>query len=143
MFSQRTITRLSQRASQQLRSSPVRSTAQRRLNSTEAQPSWIADNAFNRERANVKHHAASTSGASEPVHLTAMFILCSANVANSMARRPLEEAVHLVRPRLGRPELRTELIPPQRRHPLPDRRQHQRLQPLERALGALGAHAPS
>jgi cytochrome c oxidase subunit 6a len=63
MFSQRNIARLSQRASQQMRSAPVRSTVQRRFNSAEAKPSWIVDNEFNRERAAVKHHAASTSGA--------------------------------------------------------------------------------
>lgn len=61
MFPQRSIGRLSQRASQQMRSAPVRSTIQRRFNSAEAQPSWIVDNEFNRERAAVKHHAASTS----------------------------------------------------------------------------------
>lgn len=62
MFSQRFIGRISQRASQQMRSAPVRSTVQRRANSTG--PSWAADNEFNRERAAVKHHAASTSGQS-------------------------------------------------------------------------------
>lgn len=59
MFAQRNIARFSQRASQQ-----ARSVAQRRFNSAEAKPSWIVDNEFNRERAAVKHHAASTSGAS-------------------------------------------------------------------------------
>lgn len=62
MFSQRILGRFSQRAGQQMRSAPVRSTIQRRANSTEANPSWIVDNEFNRERAAVKHHAASTSG---------------------------------------------------------------------------------
>ncbi|KAJ5884973.1 hypothetical protein N7495_009483 [Penicillium taxi] len=52
----RNIARLSQRAA------PLRSAAQRRFNSVEAKPSWIADNEFNRERAAVKHHASSTSG---------------------------------------------------------------------------------
>lgn len=52
----RNIARLSQRAA------PLRSVAQRRFNSAEAKPSWIVDNEFNRERAAVKHHAASTSG---------------------------------------------------------------------------------
>ncbi|KAF9888440.1 Cytochrome c oxidase subunit 6A, mitochondrial [Aspergillus nanangensis] len=62
MSSPRNILRLSQRSAQQLRAAPVRSTIQRRLNSTDAKlPSWVVDNAFNRERANVKHHAASTS----------------------------------------------------------------------------------
>lgn len=56
MFS-RNVTRFSQRASQQ-----ARAVAQRRFNSSEAKPSWIVDNEFNRERAAVKHHAASTSG---------------------------------------------------------------------------------
>lgn len=55
MFS-RNIARISQRAA------PIRSAAQRRFNSAEAKPSWIVDNEFNRERAAVKHHAASTSG---------------------------------------------------------------------------------
>lgn len=64
MFSQRILGRFSQRAAQQMRSAPVRSTIQRRANSTEANPSWIVDNEFNRERAAVKHHAASTSGQS-------------------------------------------------------------------------------
>ncbi|CAL5866534.1 uncharacterized protein PFLUO_LOCUS743 [Penicillium psychrofluorescens] len=63
MFTQRPIARLSQRAAQQLRSAPVRSTVQRRFNSSNAEvPSWAADNAFNQERESVKHHAASTSG---------------------------------------------------------------------------------
>ncbi|KAJ5219864.1 hypothetical protein N7468_009068 [Penicillium chermesinum] len=51
----RNIARLSQRTA------PFRSVAQRRFNSAEAKPSWIVDNEFNRERAAVKHHAASTS----------------------------------------------------------------------------------
>ena len=58
MFAQRNIARFTQRASQQ-----ARSATQRRFNSSEAKPSWIVDNAFNRERAAVKNHAASTSGA--------------------------------------------------------------------------------
>lgn len=52
----RNIARLSQRTA------PFRSVAQRRFNSAEAKPSWVVDNEFNRERAAVKHHAASTSG---------------------------------------------------------------------------------
>ncbi|KAJ5118607.1 hypothetical protein N7526_010244 [Penicillium atrosanguineum] len=60
MFS-RKVARFSQRASQQARQAPVRQTVQRRFASSEAQPSWIIDNEFNRERAAVKHHAASTS----------------------------------------------------------------------------------
>lgn len=55
----RNAARLSQRAT---RSAPVRQTVQRRFNSAEAKPEWIVDNEFNRERAAVKHHAASTSG---------------------------------------------------------------------------------
>ncbi|OQE29480.1 hypothetical protein PENSTE_c002G03722 [Penicillium steckii] len=54
----RNAARLSQRAT---RSTPVRQTVQRRFNSAKAEPEWIADNEFNRERAAVKHHAASTS----------------------------------------------------------------------------------
>ncbi|KAL1968023.1 hypothetical protein VTN77DRAFT_2152 [Rasamsonia byssochlamydoides] len=61
MFPQRNIFRLSQRAGQQLRSTPVRSAVQRRFTSTETKPSWLADNEFNRERAAVKEHAAGTS----------------------------------------------------------------------------------
>ncbi|KAL2816919.1 FAD binding domain-containing protein [Aspergillus granulosus] len=56
MFTQRSALRLAQRAA------PVRSAAQRRLNSTQSKYPWIVDNEFNRERAAVKHHAASTSG---------------------------------------------------------------------------------
>ncbi|KAF3403801.1 Cytochrome c oxidase subunit 6A [Penicillium rolfsii] len=56
MFAQRNIARFTQRASQQ-----ARAVAQRRFNSAEAKPSWVVDNEFNRERAAVKHHAASTS----------------------------------------------------------------------------------
>lgn len=64
MFPQRPIARLSQSAAQQLRSAPARSTLQRRFNSSTPEvPSWASDNAFNREREAVKHHAASTSGA--------------------------------------------------------------------------------
>lgn len=64
MFPQRNALRLSQRAAQQLRAAPVRSTVQRRLNSSDSKlPSWAADNEFNREREAVKHHAAATSGA--------------------------------------------------------------------------------
>lgn len=73
MFSQRIIGRFSQRASQQMRSGSVRSTVQRRANSTEAKPSWAADNDFNRERAAVKHHAASTSGQSYPIESIDIF----------------------------------------------------------------------
>ena len=62
MLSQRNLLRFSQRATQQLRSTSARSTVQRRLNSSQSNPSWVVDNEFNRERANVKHHAASTSG---------------------------------------------------------------------------------
>lgn len=58
MLSQRNILRLAQR----VRSTPVRSAAQRRFNSTEQKFPWQVDNEFNRERAAVKHHAAATSG---------------------------------------------------------------------------------
>jgi cytochrome c oxidase subunit 6a len=63
MFPQRNIFRLTQRSAQQLRSAPVRSAIQRRFNSTDSKLPWMVDNAFNREREAVKHHAASTSGA--------------------------------------------------------------------------------
>ncbi|KAL4740193.1 cytochrome c oxidase, subunit VIa [Aspergillus similis] len=55
MIAQRSVLRLAQR------SAPVRSAIQRRFNSTDKLPSWAVDNEFNRERAAVKHHAASTS----------------------------------------------------------------------------------
>ncbi|EDP53117.1 hypothetical protein KXW98_000711 [Aspergillus fumigatus] len=57
MFPQRNILR----AAQQLRSAPARAAFQRRLNSTDNKLPWMVDNAFNRERAAVKHHAAATS----------------------------------------------------------------------------------
>ncbi|KAL4786454.1 FAD binding domain-containing protein [Aspergillus varians] len=56
MFPQRSVLRLAQR------SAPVRSAVPRRFNSAQSKiPSWAVDNEFNRERAAVKHHAASTS----------------------------------------------------------------------------------
>jgi cytochrome c oxidase subunit 6a len=70
MLSQRLISRLSQRAGRQLRS-PARSPAgspaslvQRRFGSTQGDKllKELPDNAFNRERAAVKDHAAATSG---------------------------------------------------------------------------------
>lgn len=62
MFPQRNLLRLAQRSAQQTRSAPVRA-VQRRFNSTEGTKfPWAVDNAFNREREAVKHHAASTSG---------------------------------------------------------------------------------
>lgn len=79
MFPQRNLLRLSQRSAQQLRATPVRSAVQRRLNSTDAKmPSWAVDNEFNRERANVKHHAASTSGTCTSVGLPIQFLRCFA-----------------------------------------------------------------
>lgn len=67
MFPQRSMLRFSQRAAQQLRGTPVRSTVQRRFNSGGGSSSgqnfpWAVDNEFNRERAAVRHHAADTSG---------------------------------------------------------------------------------
>ncbi|BCR91624.1 cytochrome c oxidase subunit VIa [Aspergillus chevalieri] len=56
MFPQRNIFRFSQRAAQQLRVA-----GQRRANSTQSNFPWAVDNAFNRERDAVKHHAAETS----------------------------------------------------------------------------------
>ncbi len=64
MFPQRTFLRASQRATQQLRSPVLRANLQRRFASTE-KLSGPADNAFNRERQAVKHHAAETSGESD------------------------------------------------------------------------------
>lgn len=56
MIPQRSALRFAQR------SAPVRSALQRRFNSAQSKiPSWAVDNEFNRERAAVKHHAASTS----------------------------------------------------------------------------------
>lgn len=63
MFPQRNILR----AAQQLRSAPARAAFQRRLNSTDNKLPWMVDNAFNRERAAVKHHAAATSGSYTPI----------------------------------------------------------------------------
>lgn len=66
MFPQRNMLRFSQRAAQQLRGTPVRSTVQRRFNSGSSSGQnfpWAVDNEFNRERAAVRHHAAETSGA--------------------------------------------------------------------------------
>ncbi|KAK2758076.1 Cytochrome c oxidase subunit 6A, mitochondrial [Arachnomyces sp. PD_36] len=64
MLSQRLMSRLTQRAGQQLRSTPARSVIQRRFASTEGKHTLkeLPDNAFNRERAAVKEHAAATSG---------------------------------------------------------------------------------
>jgi cytochrome c oxidase subunit 6a len=56
--------RLGLRLAKQARPTPARNVIQRRFNSTESKPDWLADNAFNRERENVKHHAASTSSMS-------------------------------------------------------------------------------
>ncbi|GAB1211227.1 hypothetical protein ATERTT37_000340 [Aspergillus terreus] len=86
MFPQRNLLRLSQRSAQQLRATPVRSAVQRRLNSTDAKmPSWAVDNEFNRERANVKHHAASTSDLWKKLSIFAVIpclILGSVNAYN-------------------------------------------------------------
>lgn len=61
MLPQRNMQRLGLRLARQSRSTPVRTAVQRRFNSTQTKPDWLVDNAFNRERENVKHHAASTS----------------------------------------------------------------------------------
>lgn len=67
--------RFFQRAAQQMRGAPVRSIIQRRANSSGTNSSgqnfpWAVDNEFNRERAAVRHHAASTSGAYSLVWLS-------------------------------------------------------------------------
>lgn len=68
MYPQRAMFRLGLRASRQARSQTSRSGLQRRLASDHATPAeggkltGNADNAFNRERAAVKAHAAATSG---------------------------------------------------------------------------------
>jgi hypothetical protein len=74
MYPQRAMFRLGLRASRQARSPTVRSGLQRRLASDHATPAeggkhltGNADNAFNRERAAVKAHAAATSGESTRV----------------------------------------------------------------------------
>jgi hypothetical protein len=54
--------RLGQRLGRQLRSPAFRSTFQRRFASEKTEMRGVADNAFNRERAAVKAHAAATSG---------------------------------------------------------------------------------
>jgi hypothetical protein len=67
--------RLGLRLGRQLRSPAFRSTVQRRLESSAATPkpkqelTGIQDNAFNRERAAVKSHAAATSGTICPLQL--------------------------------------------------------------------------
>lgn len=64
MLPQRNMQRLGLRLAKQARPTPARNVVQRRFNSTENKPDWIVDNKFNRERENVKHHAASTSSTS-------------------------------------------------------------------------------
>lgn len=64
MLPQRNMQRLGLRLAKQARPTPARNVVQRRFNSTQNKPDWIVDNAFNRERENVKHHAASTSSMS-------------------------------------------------------------------------------
>ncbi|EED13843.1 cytochrome c oxidase subunit VIa, putative [Talaromyces stipitatus ATCC 10500] len=62
MLPQHNMQRLGLRMVKQTRSTPARNVVQRRFNSTQVnKPDWIVDNAFNREREAVKHHAASTS----------------------------------------------------------------------------------
>ncbi|GAM43846.1 cytochrome c oxidase subunit [Talaromyces pinophilus] len=61
MLPQRNMQRLGLRLAKQARPTPARNVVQRRFNSTENKPDWLVDNKFNRERENVKHHAASTS----------------------------------------------------------------------------------
>ncbi|PYH33082.1 cytochrome c oxidase subunit VIa [Aspergillus neoniger CBS 115656] len=84
MFPQRNALRLSQRAAQQLRAAPVRSTVQRRLNSSDSKlPSWAADNEFNREREAVKHHAAATSDLWRKLSIYAVIPILIAGGINS------------------------------------------------------------
>jgi cytochrome c oxidase subunit 6a len=64
MLPQRNMQRLGLRLAKQARPTPARNVVQRRFNSTENKPDWLVDNKFNRERENVKHHAASTSSTS-------------------------------------------------------------------------------
>jgi cytochrome c oxidase subunit 6a len=54
--------RLGLRLARQIRTPALRSTLQRRFASHEIELKGAADNAFNRERAAVKAHAAATSG---------------------------------------------------------------------------------
>jgi cytochrome c oxidase subunit 6a len=81
---------------------------QRRFNSAETKPSWLANNKFNRERAAVKEHAAGTSGTYFLDYPIILYWLRDVLIpdANSMAARPLEKAVHLVRLRPVQLELR-------------------------------------
>lgn len=65
MLPQRNMQRLGLRLAKQARPTPARNVVQRRFNSTQNKPDWLVDNAFNRERENVKHHAASTSSMSQ------------------------------------------------------------------------------
>lgn len=70
--------RVGLRFAQQMRSPTLRSTFQRRFQSTSMEEAvkpgaklvGPADNAFNRERAAVKAHAAATSGMNSPAHGT-------------------------------------------------------------------------
>ncbi|KAH8686053.1 putative cytochrome c oxidase subunit VIa [Tricladium varicosporioides] len=61
MFPQRTMLRTTQRFAANLRTPAVRQTVQRRFASSETVFTGAEDNAFNRERAAVKAHAAATS----------------------------------------------------------------------------------
>ena len=63
MFHQRPLARAIQRVGAQARSPILRQALQRRFAHSEGPPlTGAADNAFNRERAAVKAHAAATSG---------------------------------------------------------------------------------
>lgn len=63
MISQRLLQRTALRVPPQVSARAVRSNVQRRFASSEEQPlTGAADNAFNRERRAVKHHAAESSG---------------------------------------------------------------------------------
>lgn len=155
------------RAAKQLRSPILRQLGRRQLHGAgQSGFQGAADNAFNRERAAVKDHAAATSG---------MFRACRflARVnwpripADPIHNRPLAQALHLVcifripaschalaerikkeRPfhydhrKRQRNRVLTECFSQQRRYPLHHPRWCQRLPPVARALGAQVPRAP-
>jgi translation elongation factor EF-1alpha len=87
MLPQRNMQRLGLRMAKQVRSTPARNVVQRRFNSTENKPDWLVDNKFNRERENVKHHAASTSSMFLQLRRLSVFDLSGSkwSIANTIA----------------------------------------------------------
>lgn len=92
MYPQRSLLRASQRYGQQLRSQPVRSKFQRRFASSQGSHG-AEDNAFNRERAAVKQHAAESSGQFLTSWSHELLFRCTRLTATY---RSLAETFHLV-----------------------------------------------